>query len=139
MLRVEKQIGRRTRMLRLILFWLIRILAVGFFATNLAYVSSNGLWGVVAVGLGIFACINLYLWGWFCRETNKKLPSLFILLRVLQGMVSFFFDAMPMSYFATYFAMDVIFYAILFYDSRFKFIYLEEKTEKNSKIRREEV
>lgn len=124
-------------MLRLILFWLIRILAVGFFVTNLAYVDSHGFWGIVAVGLGIMACINLYIWGWFCRETNKKLPSMFILLRTFQGIAVFAFDAMPWSYYGTYLAMDVVFFAVLLYDSRFKFVYLEDKDEKKSKIRRE--
>lgn len=123
-------------MLRLILFWLLRILAVAFTIVNLVYLEVNGFWGVVAVILSIIACLNLYVWGLFCRETNKKMPGLFLLFRSMQGIIVFIFDAMAVSYFATYILMDVIFYGIMLYDSRFKFIYREPKNETNSKVRR---
>lgn len=123
-------------MLRLILFWLLRVLAVSFTITNLVYLDSKGVWGALAVVLGIIACLNLYVWGLFCRETNKKVPGMFILFRVLQGIVVFIFEAMPMNYFATYVLMDLVFFSILLYDSRFKFIYREPKDTTNSKIRR---
>jgi len=123
-------------MLRLILFWLLRILAVAFTITNLVYLNPEGFWGAIAVVLGLLACLNLYVWGLFSRETNKKSPGMFILFRVIQGIIVFIFDAMAMRYYATYVLMDLIFYSILLYDSRFKFIYREPKNETNSKIRR---
>ena len=97
-------------MLRLILFWLLRILAVAFTITNLVYLDPQGVWGAIATLLGIIACLNLYVWGLFCRETNKKAPGMFILFRVIQGIIVFIFDAMAMTYFATYVLMDLIFF-----------------------------
>lgn len=123
-------------MLRLILFWLLRILALTFTVVNLVYLEVNGFWGVIAVTFGLLSCMNLYAWGLFCRETNKKAPGLFLLFRAIQGIVVFIFDAMALRYFATYILMDLIFFGILLYDSRFKFVYREPKDATNSKIRR---
>lgn len=122
-------------MLRLILFWLLRVLSVTFIIVNLTYLEVNGFWGVAAVIFGIFSCLNLYVWGLFSRETNKKVPGLFLLFRVIQGILVFIFDAMATSYFATYIFMDLIYYAILLYDSRFKFIYKEPRSTTNTRIR----
>ena len=121
--------------LRLILFWLLRILALSFTITNLVYLDPKGFWGIIATIFGLIACVNLYVWGLFCRETNKSLPGLFILFRVLQGIVVFIFDGMNLTYYVTYVLMDLIFYAIMLYDSRFKFVYREPKDERNSRIR----
>lgn len=123
-------------MLRLILFWLLRVLAVVFTIVNLVYLEVNGFWGVIAVVFGLLSCMNLYAWGLFSRETNKKVPGLFLLFRVIQGIIVFIFDAMALRYFATYILMDLIFYSLLLYDSRFKFIYREPRDESNSKVRR---
>lgn len=123
-------------MLRLVLFWLLRVLAVVFTIVNITYLEVKGFWGVMAVLFGLLACMNLYAWGLFCRETNKKVPGLFLLFRVIQGIIVFIFSAMAMRYFATYIFMDVIFYSILLYDSRFKFVYREPRDETNSKVRR---
>ena len=123
-------------MLRLILFWLLRILALAFTIVNLTYFEVNGFWGVLAVMLGILSCLNLYIWGLFRRETNQKAPGMFLLFRAVQGILTFVFGAMALRYFATYILMDVIFYGLLLYDSRFKFVYREPKDETNSKVRR---
>lgn len=111
-------------------------MAVSFFIVNLVYLEANGAWGFVAVGLGLIACVNLYIWGQFSRETNKKAPGMFLLFRALQGILVFIFDAMAWKYFATYILMDLIYFSVLLYDSRFIFVYREPKNETNSKIRR---
>ena len=124
-------------MLRLILFWLLRILAVIAVLVNLIYFEYVGIWSIFAIMLGLLACINLYVWGLFARETNKKLPGLFLLFRTIQGIIVFIFNALDMKYFGTYILLDTIFYGLLLYDSRFKFVYREPRTDEKRKIKRD--
>lgn len=120
---------------KLVLFWTLRSLAIIFPLYNIIFFKVSGMWGVVAVTLGLVACLNLYAWGLFCRETNKKSPGLFILFRLLQALIVFIFDALPVSYYLTVVLMDAVFYAIMLYDSRYMFVYREPRDGKNSKIR----
>lgn len=122
-------------MSKLVLFWTLRVLAIIFPLFNIIFFKVDGVWGVIALIFGCIACVNLYIWGLFCRETNKKAPGLFILFRVLQALVVFIFDALPVSYFLTAILMDAVFYAIWLYDSRYMFVYREPRDGTNSKIR----
>lgn len=62
---------------------------------------------------------------------------MFLLLRMLQGITVFVWDSLPVAQFGAYLCMDLVFYAIMYYDSRFKFVYIEPQEASKSRIRRE--
>lgn len=126
-------------MLRLILLWLIRILAVAFSVINLTYLDIKGFSSIIFIIFGILSCLNLYAWGVFTRETNRKIPGLFILFRVLQGLLILTLHSMDLHYFVVYLLLDGIFFCLLMYDGRFQFILREPRDETKVKVRREQI
>lgn len=125
-------------MLRLIMLWLIRVLAVVSFVVNVTYLEITGFSSIIFIILGIISCVILYPWGVFTRENNRKIPGLFILFRVLQGLLVLTLHSMAIHYFVVYLLLDAIFFCLLMYDGRYRFILREPRDETKVKVRREQ-
>lgn len=124
-------------MWKLFLFWLLRACALVFSIVNLVYIDVKGFSSYLYILLGIIVCLNLYAWGIFTRETGRKAPTIFILFRLLQGLLAFVFEAMEMRYWLVHIMLDGLFYAILLYDGKYTFVLRKPIDQSRVKVRKE--